>query len=119
MAEPASSNWKRRLLIAAVVSLLAYGAMIASSFMPWLVSESGHSVSGWDIYEAQSDPGYAIFVPRFFTNASGGYVPFWTGLATLLAGVWLTVWAIIFLAVFGLLRRRFWLSHGYLPASLK
>ena len=111
MLEPASTHWKRRVLIAAAISLLACGLMVAASFMPWLGKEGGRTFSGWDLYEAQRDAGMDdLLIPRFFTDASGEYWPFWTGLATLIGALWLAGTALVFGVVFSLLRRRRLLS---------
>lgn len=72
LAVEATNHWRRRALFAAAISLLASGAMVAASFMPWLRSETGRTLSGWDIYEAQRDAGNNVFfIARFFTDPDG------------------------------------------------
>ena len=111
MLEPASTHWKRRVLIASTVSLVACGLMVAASFMPWLGKEGGRTFSGWDLYGAQRDAGLdELLIRRFFTDASGNPVSFFTGLTTLICALWLAGSAIVFGVVFSLLRRRRLLS---------
>lgn len=103
----ATHNWRKRALIAAVISLLASGAMAAASFMPWLSSGGGRTLSGWDIYEAQRDAGHNVFfISRFFTDPDGRSVAFFTGRATLLSGLGLAGVTVVFLILNIMLRQR-------------
>ena len=98
-------NW-RRVLIAAAISLLASGLMIAASFMPWLGSEGGRTLSGWDLYEFQRDSGNDVLIIwNFFTDPSDGSATlFFTGLATLISGLALAGLTVVFLALHRLVR---------------
>lgn len=99
-------RWGRRALIAAAISLVASGLIIAATFMPWLGSEGDRTVSGWDLYELQRDAGAnVLIIPSFFTDPDGGRVPFLTGLATVISGLWLAGSTIVILALYSLLRR--------------
>lgn len=96
-------KWTRMQKVAATVCFLSCGVMIAASFMPWLSSAGGRTLSGWDIYEAQRDSGgNGFIVPRFFTDTDGSTTPFVTGLGTVLAGVWLALGTAVFFALYGL-----------------
>ncbi|HZW45486.1 MAG TPA: hypothetical protein VFF32_14075 [Dermatophilaceae bacterium] len=106
VAVAATHNWRKRALLAAAISLLASGAMVAASFMPWLSSGGGRTLSGWDIYEVQRDAGHNVFfISRFFTDPEGRSVPFLTGRSTLLSGLGLAGVTIIFLTLNIMLRR--------------
>lgn len=107
VAPAGSARRGRRVLIAGVVSLLASGLMVAAAFMPWLSSEDGRALSGWDLYERQRDAGgNGLLISGFFTNPDGGSLPFFTGLATVLGGLGLAAVTIVFLPLQALLRRR-------------
>lgn len=100
-------NWKRRVLVGTAITLLAGCLMIAASFMPWLGSEGGRTVTGMDLEELQRVAGKnTIFIPRFFTDASGDTWPFFTGMATLLAGLLVVGWALLILVATALLPNR-------------
>lgn len=100
-------NWKRRVLVGTAITLLAGCLMIAASFMPWLGSEGGRTVTGMDLVELQQVAGQnTIFIPRFFRDASGDPVPFFSGAAMLLAGLLLAAWAFFILVVTALLPNR-------------
>lgn len=107
VAVAAANNWRKRALLAAAISLLASGAMVAASFMPWLRSETGRTLSGWDIYEVQRDAGHNVFfISRFFTDPDGRSVAFFTGRATLLSGLGLAGVTVVFLILNIMLRQR-------------
>jgi hypothetical protein len=107
-------------LIAGAISLLASGLMIAASFMPWLGSDGGRTVSGWDLYEFQRDSGNnVLFIPGFFTGPGGRSVPFFTGLATLISGLCVAGLTIVFLALSSRLRRRTSLTPDRPPLSAR
>lgn len=103
LEEGITVNWTRVQQVAILVCFISCGLMIAASFMPWLSSDGGRTLSGWDIYESQRGSGGNVFiVPQFFTDSDGSTTPFVTGLVTLLSGVWLAVGTAVFFALYGL-----------------
>lgn len=120
---PATKHWRTHVLIAAAIALLGSGLMVVASFMPWLNSEDGRIFSGWDLYEHQRAAGKNIYmISGFFTDPQGHLLTFPTGLATLLSGLALAGWTIIFLTLTSLLRRRVShqgkpLTYGYRPPA--
>lgn len=88
--------------VAAAVCFLACGLMVGASFMPWLSSRGG-TFSGWDLYQHQRESGGNLFIVwNFFTASDGSAVPFFTGLVTLISGLWLAGWTAVLLALRGL-----------------
>lgn len=100
--------WTRGQKAGLIVCLAGSALMIAGSFMPWLSGESFRTLSGWDIYRAQVGSAWwdRFVIWNFFTASDGSSVPFFTGLVTLLGGVWLAAWTAALFVVYGLVHPR-------------
>jgi hypothetical protein len=74
---------RRKRVIGFILALTGSLLTIGATFLDWLVTPEGRTVTGWDLYTIRSKAGDNVWVIPHWSHS----LPFFTGLATLVAGV--------------------------------
>ena len=90
------SQVRQKRLIGLFVALAGGLLMIVATFLDWLAVAGGASITGWDIYKLQSDFGDNVWV---INDMFSDFSPFFTGLASLVAGIVAIAIALVAIAV--------------------